>query len=106
MSRASVKEMERLFQQTVDALTSRLEGLEDTRTRAVGAGLARENVSHGARAVLDSLERGGDLPPAAPRRGRLGGAHSRLAPKNSAVRAPSYAAPAKRGAAARPPRFY
>ena len=108
VDRATVAEMERLFESTVEKLTGRLADLEDAKTRLVAGGRARENMSSGAKQVLDSLDAGADLPNLQDRRGRARGVASGA--KANAARQPSFAAHVK-GAHARrnlpqPPRFY
>ena len=96
-----------MFSKTIDALAARLQDLEGKRAAAVGAGADRGRVSRGARAVLDSLDAGADLPPLpGDFRGRRGApralAANRLtAPKASAVRGGSRVRKAPMA-----PRFY
>ena len=63
VSRDAVAEMGKLFRSTIDALAARLEDLEGKRVSDVAAGRSRGRVSAGARAVLESLDAGEDLPP-------------------------------------------
>lgn len=57
VSRDQVKEMERLFNETVELLASRLSSLEQTRLEAIASGNARGNMSHAARDLLAHLEK-------------------------------------------------
>lgn len=57
VSRDQVKEMERLFNETVELLASRLSLLEQTRLEAIASGNARGNMSHAARDLLAHLEK-------------------------------------------------
>ena len=101
VSRDAVAEMEKLFRSTIDALAARLEDLEGKRVSDVAAGRSRGRVSAGARAVLESLDAGEDLPPL---HERFGG--RRRAKPLATQNMPR--APPRRRVSAKPaiPRFY